>query len=431
MKKGFAMKMRKKIINLRIKLRVFFHFLPQVFDNRMDLKAFVSFLRRLLFFLSKLQDNKYAKIGKKRKIDLYVPAFPSKAFYTACEKFKVFGKKLPCTTVLISITSTCRFKCKHCYQRLDKGKDVDIDILIKAIKKLQDMGIAFFNIEGGDPFIVYERLKKVCAVIDERAEIWINSTGDGITLERIRELEKLNVTGIMFSLHSAKKEALNEFMGRENAWEVMEEGIDLCHKGNMGIAFNTCLQRADFHNGTFEEIMEYAKDKKASIIQIIKPKSAGAWLEKEDNDFDKKELDFIKEKVNMYNLDKRYEDYPCISAQIMEEDENHFGCSAGGTDRFYINAKGDVQPCEFLNISFGNIEEADFEKIYEKMRSYFEKPGTCWLCERYHEEILSQYKELGLESLPLPVQVSKGICKNWDKGKNTDLYRRLEEIKNV
>ena len=68
----------------------------------------------------------------------------------------------------------------------------------------------------------------------------------------------------------------------------------------------------------------------------------------------------------MYNLRREYKDFPAIYAQSIEEDENHFGCTAGGIDRFYINAKGDVQPCEFLNISFGNVQDENFEDIYDK-----------------------------------------------------------------
>ncbi len=50
-----------------------------------------------------------------------------------------------------------------------------------------------------------------------------------------------------------------------------------------------------------------------------------------------------------------------------------FVCTAGGTDRFYINAKGDVQTYEFLNFLFGNIGEEDFLTIYNRMRDHFLK----------------------------------------------------------
>ncbi|MHB8126222.1 MAG: radical SAM protein [Desulfitobacteriaceae bacterium] len=134
---------------------------------------FIMLLKRLLLFVSRMKHNKFVKISDKTRLGLYIPGFPSRAFYTACMKFSQFEEKMPCTTVLLSITSACPYSCKHCYQKLDRGKDVNIDTLIGIVRKLQEMGIAFFNIEGGEPFFAYERLKQICSEIDSRSEIWI------------------------------------------------------------------------------------------------------------------------------------------------------------------------------------------------------------------------------------------------------------------
>jgi len=174
--------------------------------------------------------------------------------------------------------------------------------------------------------------------------------------------------------------------------------------------------------------MEKAKEFKAAIIQLIKPKPAGGWLEDGASAFSGEDIEQLKRLVESYNRDSRYKDYPSISAQAIEESKEQFGCTAGGTDRFYINAKGDVQPCEFLNISFGNIGRADFEVIYEKMRSCFEIPGECWLCEKYSKDILKQYKESKQDSLPLSEALSEEVYSNWDRGNRTELYEKLDNM---
>jgi MoaA/NifB/PqqE/SkfB family radical SAM enzyme len=417
---------KKYIFNIKLKLNVFFHFLPEILKEKITLRRYIVFLRRLLFFLSRLQHNKFVKIGKNTRLGLYIPGMPSKPFYTACKKFMTFDEKLPCTTVLISITSACHYKCEHCYQKNDLGKDIEIEKLTAAVGKLQNMGVSFFNIEGGEPFLVYDKLKTICGAIDDRSEIWINSTGDGMTIERLKELKKLNVTAVMFSMHSPYPKEFNNFTKSENAWHTLVKGVRLCHEAGIAVAFNTCLGRDSFYNGNFEKIMEKAKDFNAAIIQLIKPKAAGGWLESGVEDFSEEDLNRVKKLVNRYNSDKRYEDYPSISAQIIEEDKKLFGCTAGGTDRFYINAKGDVQPCEFLNISFGNIGRESFYTIYRKMRRYFEKPGECWLCEKYSKDILRIFKENNLKSLPLDEHLSKEIYEHWDRGAPTGLYERIE-----
>ncbi len=416
----------KAWVNIRIKISVFFHYLPSIFKGELSIKQFIIFIKRLLLFLSKLQHNKFGKMKDGIRLDLYVPTFPTTAFYTACDKFKVFGQKLPCTGALISITFACMYQCEHCYQRLDKGKDVDIHLLVDTVMMLQDKGIAFFNIEGGEPFLRYDRLKAVCDAIDKRSELWINTTGYGMGNVGIDRLKKLNITAVMFSLHSSDPGEFNIFMGNDQAWDHLQEGIDMCHEAGIPVALNTCLMKDAFYDGTFERIMDYSRMKKVCLIQIIKPKSAGAWLGHNVDYFSDKDIQQLKDKVHMYNSNKKYALYPPISAQVIEEEPEVFGCTAGGTDRFYMNAKGDVQPCEFLNISFGNINDEEFDSIYAKMRKCFEEPGVCMLCEKVSKDIDRLFIENKLTTLPLPPKLSEEIYNTWDRGEPTDLYKRMD-----
>jgi len=193
------------------------------------------------------------------------------------------------------------------------------------------------------------------------------------------------------------------------------------------VTFNSCLMKEAFYDGTFEKVMDFAKDNGVLIVQIIKPKPAGGWLEREPL-FSEDDMKVAKDKINMYNKDRKYASYPSIDAQIIEEQPDVFGCTAGGTERFYINAKGDVQPCEFLNISFGNIKDEKFEVIYDRMRECFKTPGECILCEHSAKKIAALYKQHNLNSLPLPPELSKQVYTEWDRGNATGIYKTISEI---
>jgi len=416
----------KHAFNVRLKLVILFRFMRPLITGELSPARFILLLRRLLYFFSRLQSNKFVRIGKQTRVDLYVPFFPTKAFFAACRKFTTFGEKLPCTTALISVTSACRFNCSHCYQKMDRGKDVDIGRLVQVAARLQEKGIAFFNIEGGEPFLVFDRLRRVCAAIDDRSEVWVNSTGDGMTLERLRELKAMNLTAIMFSLHSPVPDDFNAFLGSERAWATMLNGVNLCHQAEVPVAFNMCLQGKDFSDGTFKRLMDKARELGAAIVQIIKPKPAGGWLRCGVEEFRPQDVMSMKTLVSDYNTRREYGDFPSISAQMLEEDPSRFGCTAGGTDRFYINAKGDLQPCEFLNLSFGNIATDDFDTIYDTMRSCFERPGVNWLCEKCAGSVLQRVTSHDLHSLPLDPELSREVYGTWDRGSPTELYDTIE-----
>ncbi len=420
---------RKWIVNQRIKLGVLFHFTGRLLAGEIEPRHFIRFLRRLLFFLSKMKHNKYVRIGNTIKINLYVPAYPTRAFFRACSKVNSFSGKMPCVSALVSITSACRFRCDHCYQKYDRGKDIPIEYVVDAVKKMQDQGIAFFNIEGGEPFLVFDRLMAVCNAIGDRSEILINSTGDGMTRDKLQLLRRnKNLIGIMFSLHTNEPRKLNQFMARDDAWQTLARGIELCHEAGIAVMFNSCLLKPDFYDGTFEKIMDQAAAFNGALLQLIKPKPAGGWLESGADHFTEADQQLVRDKVAAYNLGKDKKGYPFISCMLQEEGPDLFGCTAGGTDRFYLNAKGDVQPCEFLNISFGNVKDEPFEEIYARMRSQFQVPGNCLLCEKYSGKILELYKKNGLDSLPLPADLSKDVYRDWDRGQPADFYEKVVKL---
>ena len=418
----------KLLVNQWIKLVTLGYFTRELMKGKIEKRKFFRILQRLLYFLSKMKHNKYVKIGNRIKINLYIPAFPSPAFFNACQKVVVFDEKMPDATVLISVTKACRYHCPHCYQKHDRGKDIDLDVLISIVKKIQDKGVAFFNIEGGEPFLVFDRLQKVCQAIDKRSEILINSTGDGMTYEKLQGIKSDNLLGIMFSLHTYIPGELNRFTGVDHAWATLEEGIELCHRVGIPVTFNTCLQRDAFYDGTFEKVMEKAREFGGVILQLIKPKPAGGWLEGGADKFSEEDMEWVIKKAFQYNLKRKYRNYTFISPMVYEESPWMFGCTSGATDRFYVNAKGDLQPCEFLNISFGNIARDDFDQIYNYMREVFRMPGDCLLCEKYASRVNELMKQHHLDRLPLSPELSKEIYQNWDRGKVPEFYRKMMDM---
>lgn len=414
------MNSNRLILLWHIRLWVFIYYFAEMVIRKRQINPYFRFLMRLNRLLGCLNANKIQKRDHKVRLGLYIPDFPSKAFETACNKFQVFDRKMNCTTALISVTSTCPYHCPHCYQRYDKGQDCNLSYLIDACRYLQDHGIAFFNIEGGEPFIRFDRLLALCKSIDHRSEIWVNSTGYGITEEKIQKL-KQHIRAIMFSLHTTSEHEFNTFMGMDTAFSTFIRSLEICRENSTDIAFNCCLHEDSFENGEFEKIMDFARKYQALYVQLIRPKRAGAALSKSGERFSNTRT--IIEKVRLYNHHPKYTDYPPISAQIIEESPEVFGCTAGGTDRFYINAKGDVQPCEFLQLSYGNIREEPFEEIYRRMRKDFEQPGSNWLCEQCASQISSHFDQAAQQILPLNPKQSKIIMSQTKRGMPGRVYK--------
>ncbi|HQG44245.1 MAG TPA: SPASM domain-containing protein, partial [bacterium] len=65
------------------------------------------------------------------------------------------------------------------------------------------------------------------------------------------------------------------------------------------------------------------------------------------------------------------------------EDGSHFGCSAG-KKMVYVDAFGEVSPCVFIPMTFGNVQRTPLREIYSRMAAHFPGEKSCFINRNYH-----------------------------------------------
>jgi MoaA/NifB/PqqE/SkfB family radical SAM enzyme len=83
------------------------------------------------------------------------------------------------------------------------------------------------------------------------------------------------------------------------------------------------------------------------------------------------------------------------------------GCIAG-YQTLFIDASGEICPCDFTPLSFGNIKETPITEIWTQMKEYFPRPRTDCLMRDIAEKIDSSI-------LPLSPNESKKIIPQIDE----------------
>ncbi|MCX6746576.1 MAG: radical SAM protein [Candidatus Pacearchaeota archaeon] len=408
-----------------LKMYVFFRYTGKLLSKKITLKQHTIFLKRALLFLNKVKVNKVVKTLGVYKMHIYFPAFPTKSFFKALDKFLVLRKDdLNPVSVLLSIGKGCRNNCKHCYQRFDTKKELPLEDLKELTRQLLDLKISFINIEGGEPLIKFDRLIEVMKIINNRAEVWVNTSGFNLTEEKAKKMKEVGVFGVMISVHHWDKKKHDEFTGRIGSFDDAIRALKLFKRAGISTAINCVGTQELLKDDGFDKVMQIAKETGCSIVQLIHEKPAGAWIGKNDT----MQKEYLRKLYNyhlIYNLNKKYKDYPVVSSQVWESTKNNFGCTAGGIERFYVNGNGDVQPCEFVNVSFGNIKKENFLEIYKKMRKVFDKPRTNWICCTEHNKINKELKKLKNKLTPLSKEKSEKIINSFDFGEETLLYRKM------
>ncbi|HNW45698.1 MAG TPA: radical SAM protein, partial [Elusimicrobiales bacterium] len=411
------------LLYLRISLGVAWRYALQLKRFGWSPLAYARFLVRAGRLLLVFLHNKPVRVFNGWKVDLYLPAYPSPAFFAALES-KLLRTPPGPITVVLSITKACSYKCSHCYQRRDEGADLPEDLLLTTARAMQDSGVAMFDIEGGEPLLRLPRLLNLLRSFDGRAELWVNTSGAGLTADALAQLKAAGLFGLMVSIHSPEPALHDAMTGVPGAHEAACNAVRLCREAGLAAAVNSVLSEDELRGGGLARLMDLARALDADFVQLIHPKPAGNWLGRRENmQQDPAVLAFIRRSHAEYNAAPN--GYPCLASQVFEEAEDRLGCTAGAVDRFYLNANGEVQPCEFLNISFGNVREEPFGSILERMRSCFPVPCTDWLCCTQSAGIDRLLREHNLSRTPLPWPVTKKLVEKWNRGRPTSLYRSL------
>lgn len=384
----------------------------------------VKFVRRAALLLLAFRHDKPVRNDRAWKLHLYLPAYPTPAFFKAVENKLLCSPPRP-VSVVISTTKACAFACPHCYQRLDAGKDVSTDVLCKTVEALSATGVAFLNVEGGDAFLDFCRLCDLAEHADDSMEMWVNTTGANVTLEKLAGLKARGVYGLMVSMHGSTPEAHDAFTGRHGAFYLARQTLAWCDELGLGSAVNCVLTAEDMAAGTLPQIMDMARELRCGFVQLIHPKRAGKWLD--NARLDEQESRLIEDAMHAHRYYNgwRRASYPALAAQAKEESSGLFGCTAGGVDRFYIGASGEVQPCEFLNLSFGNVNDESFPTIFARMRTAFPVPCTDWLCHTLAVEIADYMRDHNITTTPLSTSATLEIVSRMKRGGPTGLYKRM------
>ena len=407
----------------RIALHVAGHYLirPRHF-NRNPLR-YLRFLWRALRLLLIFRHNKAICRGHLVKLHLYLPAYPSRAFFRSIET-KLIRQPAGPVTVVYSMTRACTYHCPHCYQKRDQGADLEEQVLLDTALRVRDAGVTMFDIEGGEPLLRFPRLLRLVQALGDTTECWVNTTGAGLRPGMLPELRQAGAYGLMVSIHSPDPGTHDAFTGVDGSFEVAAEVIRQARSEGLAAVINSVQDEAELRAGRLHDLMELARSLDCDFVQLIHPKPAGLWLEKEGMQADPSLIEAVRGDHVLYNSRDR-SDYPSLAAQVFEEAPHVLGCTAGGIDRFYIGADGEVQPCEFLNLSFGNVTAEPFEQIFARMRAAFPDARCDWLCCTQAGAIAAALAASGSDRTPLAEKPTAELVASWNRGDATPVYEKL------
>lgn len=285
-------------------------------------------------------------------------------------QIKEFKKAIRPYYSVLEITDKCNCSCKHCYGNFTKKESAPkLEEIKKRIKKLEELGILFVEVTGGEPLLRDDINEILKFIIDSKMEFGL--TTNGYKIEKLSE----------------------EVLGEMNSFIISLDGDKEFHEKNRDFpnlydkAIQSLKKMKNFDCETFvcmtvwNENMHLISDV-AKIAQKFNAKTIFQRLLEVGRG---KDLDFDEERLP----DGEIEGMQKSTLFPPKEKDNifHFyGCNLLRKD-IHINSKGKILPCLYKrDWKEGELLKLDVKSFNEKIQklknSTYEKIERCSNCEK-------------------------------------------------
>lgn len=380
--------------------------------------ANMSGLQLVWELLDNIEPKKPRKFDGQYRFNSFFPPYPSQAFNRFCEHAAT-GQRKP-NTVYLAVTSACPCKCGHCSYGGRATVQLPTQEMLGIIRQIKDLGCCTLGLTGGEPMVRQDLEELIAAAGPEMATV-VFTTGWTVDDRRAAALKEAGLTWLTVSLESLTPDEHDQVRQRKGAYETALKAMRAGVQAGLFVAMSTMATRQRLLNGDLERLYQFCKDEGLGEFRLNPPVATGTMAGQENVMLSDTEMDQLMGFIDDHN---RLSDGPVVMSFAQLESAKYFGCGAA-YHHLFIDAAGNVCPCDLAPMSFGNLRETPLEQIWEKMGSIFDRPRSkCIMMAGF-----AKHFRPGME-LPLPPEVSWSINPpSAPEEPLPRLYQQLEQIK--
>jgi MoaA/NifB/PqqE/SkfB family radical SAM enzyme len=332
----------------------------------------------IMFLLESNFYNSYKNLARwegKMVTNTFAPPVGSRPMFRALKgliKSYLIGRSFP-VAMTFAITYRCQLNCIHCSAGNHLRKDIP-ELTTEEAKKLiddaQKLGVTIIAFTGGEPLLREDVFDLISYVDKKKAMPILFTNGLLLKKENVKKLVDAGLYSIFVSIDSPIPAEHNKLRGMPGIFENAIEGIkDLISKGVM-VGLSSYAIRSATERGMYKKLYKLAQDLKVHNIILFDGVPTGNLLK------DTSELLTPELRQEIYEFSAnvfREQKIPPLSSQSWQNSIEAYlsgiGCLAANI-QFYASAYGDIAPCDFTPLSFGNIRNQPLKKIWRKMTDH-------------------------------------------------------------
>jgi len=359
--------------------------------------AFLAVINRLKIIAEKGGRNVY---------NLYNPPMPSPAALRPFErKLRTMVEKIvfPATSTL-SVTPRCPCRCVHCSADrfvTKERRELTTEELKRVIDQALDLGVCTMIFTGGEPMSRADLPDLIRHVDKNRAHVMIFTSGVLLTEKNIERLAEAGLGSLNVSI-DADTAAVHDGLRRTpGAFQKAMEGARRARAAGILTGISTYGSHASVASGALEHLLTMARDEGFHEVTIFDCVPTGKFLARPEVTMGRKDIKRIRALADRFNAS----DHPMgVTAQAKANAYDGGGCF-GGFAQFYMTCYGDINPCDFNPVTFGNVLEEPLETIWRRIATHPEYAPHRHSCRmqsaRYRAKYIDPIRDA--ERLPIPI----------------------------
>lgn len=335
----------------------------------------------------------------------WAPPMPGEIFnrMISAQVASILKKRIP-DQFSIGITTHCPYDCIHCGAAgIVADPILTYDEINSAIQQAIDLGSYYIAFDGGETLLRKDLAQMVAKVDKTRAVAACFTSGFSLNEQRARDLKAAGLFAAHMSLDSPDEAEHDRVRGRQGAFKNTVDGIG--HMVDADILTDLFVVVSPHNIDDLDGFYNFAADmgmQEMSIYEII---AVGRWLDHEDEVISSKDVDRLgkfQRSMNKKAEGPRVTSFP----NFMGPDQ--FGCFAGRR-WMHATAGGDVLPCAYTPLSFGNIREEKLSAIWDRMGQHEAYKCSAEYCMMRNPEFRSKYIHSIAAGTQLPLRMDKSM----------------------
>jgi MoaA/NifB/PqqE/SkfB family radical SAM enzyme len=315
----------------------------------------------------------------------------------------------------VAVTNLCPQKCAYCYNRDRRGAALDTETILKTVEGLKSLGVFWLGLTGGEPLLQKDLVPIVAAAAPDCA-VKLFTTGCGLTAGLASDLKSAGLFSVSVSLDHWTDEIHDKVRGYPGAFRAALEAIGIFQAAGIHTGVSAVLSREMIRGGETETLLGFLNGLGVEEAWLSETKPSGPALWREECVISE------EDRLSLVLLQDRWNRKRGLTVNYLGhfEGAERFGCNAG-RKMIYVDAFGEVSPCVFAPMSFGNVRERSLGEIWKDVRAAFAPGSRCFMNANY--PLFARRAE---GRLPLDPARSRELMKDFAFGPPGRFFRILQ-----